>query len=178
MLDHLLAGERLGPVVERPPEQKQVVHQRVRFVPDVAVEIDDHRAEALGCDGQTLRLGDPGAVVVCLLELVVLQVLAQLPLAELFGAARLGDIRQMRVGRQRVPQRRGDENLAGRVRQVLDSPDDVRDRKIVVVDSTCQVIQTGAVSPLHDVVLLERPLELDSTPHQIVEGADALAGHP
>ena len=60
---------------------------------------------------------------------------------------------------------------------MLDGPDDVRDRKIVVVDGARQVIQTGAVGPLHDVVLLERPLELDSTPHQIVESADALAGH-
>ena len=177
MLDHLVTGERLSAVVERPAEQKEVVQQRVRLVSHLAVEVDDNRAEGFWRERQPQRLGDPGTVVVRFLELVVLEILTQLPLAELLGAPGLGHIRQMRVGRQRVAQRRGYEDLSGRVRQVLDGADDVRDREIVVVDGARQMIQTRAIGALHDVVLLERPLEFDITPDEIVKGAHTVAGH-
>ena len=48
VLDHLLAGEILGLVVERPAEQHQVVDDRVGQVADFAIEIDDHGIERLG----------------------------------------------------------------------------------------------------------------------------------
>ena len=50
VLDHLLAREDLGLVVERPAEQQQVVDDRVGQVADLLVEVDDHRVERLGRD--------------------------------------------------------------------------------------------------------------------------------
>ena len=110
-------------------------------------------------------------------EVVVLQILVELPFAEFFGAARRGHVRQMREGRQRIAQRRGDEHLARGVRQVLDRPDHMGNLEIMIVDGAGQMVETRTVGALHDMVLFQRPLELDVAPHQIANPADPLAGH-
>jgi len=107
----------------------------------------------------------------------MLQVLVQLAFAQLVGAARLRHIRQVRVDRQRVPQRLGDEDLPRRIRQVLDSADDVGDRKVVIVHNAGQMIQTGTIGPLYHVILFRGPIESDIAANPIRERASPLAGH-
>ena len=105
------------------------------------------------------------------------QVGAHLALAQLLGAARLGHVGQVRVGRQVVAEAAGDEDLPRRVREVLHRADHVRDPEVVVVDRARQVVEATAVGALHDVVLLERPLERHRPPHEVVERARAVARH-
>ena len=105
------------------------------------------------------------------------QVGVHLALAQLLGAAGLGHVRQVRVRRQVVAQAAGDEDLPRRVREVLHRADHVRDPEVVVVDRARQVVEATAVGALHDVVLLERPLELHRSPHEVVERARAAARH-
>ena len=52
LLDHLLTREILRPIVQRPPQQQQVVDQGVRQKTDFAVEIDDDRIERIVFHGQ------------------------------------------------------------------------------------------------------------------------------
>ena len=177
MLDHLLPREVLRALVERPAEQQQVVDQRLRTVADVAVELHQHGVEALRNDLLAERGEDAGAVVVDLLEIRLRQVPAELPLAQLLAASRRRHVGQVRVAGKLVAEAVGDEDLARRVRQVLLRADHVRDREVVVVDRAGEVIEMRAVHPLDDVVLLERPIEGDRTPHQIVEAAGPLARH-
>ena len=177
MLDHLVAREVLGAVVERPAEQQQVVDQRVRPVADVAVELHQHGVEALRDDLLAERGQDAGAVVVHLLELGLRQVLAELPLAQLLAAARRRHVGQVGVAGKLVAEPAGDEDLPRRVRQVFLRADHVRDVEVVVVDRAGQVIQVAAVRPLDDVVLLERPVEGDRPAHQVVEAAGSVARH-
>ena len=166
MLDHLLARKIFGLVVERPAEQHQVVDDRVGQVADLAIEIDDDRIERLGSRNVSDASGDLRAVIVEPLELRVFQVLGDLSLGELLRAARLGD----------VGQRLSDENLARRVRKVLDRANHMRDPKIVVIDHACQVIQARSVGPLHDVVLLLVPIELANAANRVGEDAFAFPG--
>jgi len=49
-------------------------------------------------------------------EVAILQILVELPLAQLVLAARLGHVGQVGVFRQRIAERLGDEDLPRRVR--------------------------------------------------------------
>ena len=60
---------------------------------------------------------------------------------------------------------------------MLDRPDHMRNLEVVVVDRAGQMVQAASVGPLHDVVLLQSPLERDRPAHLVVEGARALARH-
>ena len=139
------------------------------------VEIDDHRIEGVGLDGVADRLGDLPAVLDQLGEVAVLQILVELPLAQLVPAARLGHERQMGVERPRIAERFENEDLPRRVREMLLGADDVRDLEIVIVDHVGQVVEARAVGPLDDVVLLAGPIELDPAADQVVEHERALA---
>ena len=47
----------------------------------------------------------------------------------------------------------------------------------MIVDRAGEVVETRPVGPLHDVVLFERPLECDISPHEVVKCARPLSGH-
>ena len=110
-------------------------------------------------------------------EIGVLEILVQLPLAELGLAARLGHEGQVGVDRQLVAQRLGDEDLPRRIRKVLLGADDVRDLEVVVVDHVGQVIEARAVGPLDDVVLLAGPIDGHVAADHVLDDQRSLAGH-
>ena len=105
--DHLLAGEVLGRVIERPAQHQQVVDDGLGQVADLLVEVDDDRVEGLGRGGKAQSLGDGRAVLVDVFEVFVVEVLLEIALAEFLLAARLGDDGQVGVGGQLVSQRLG-----------------------------------------------------------------------
>jgi hypothetical protein len=115
-------------------------------------------------------------VLVDLGEVGVLQIGVQLALGQLAFAARLGDVRQVRVLGQRVAQRLGDEDLPRGVRQVLLGADDVGDAEGVVVDDAGQVVQEATVGALDGVVGLLGPLELDISADDVADHQRPLAG--
>ena len=119
----------------------------------------------------------PAAWSYALAEVVLPQVLAQLPLAQLLAAARRGNVRQVRVARQIVAERLHDEDVPRRIRQVFLGPDDVRDVEVVVIHRARQVIERRAVGPLNHMVLFQRPVERDGATHQVVKRAGAVARH-
>src|SRR5947209_8505354 len=80
------------------------------------------------------------AVLVDGLEVRVLEVPVELALAELVLAARLGDEGDVGVRGRVVAQGLGDEDLPGRVGQVLLGADLVADAHVVVVDHAGQVV--------------------------------------
>ena len=48
MLDHLIASEIFGLIIERPTQQEQVVIDRFGEKADVTVKVNDHRVERVG----------------------------------------------------------------------------------------------------------------------------------
>jgi hypothetical protein len=164
-------------LVQGPAEQDEIVDDRVGEVTDVAVEIHDDGVERIGRHFTTDGVGNGHAVVVELFELRVLQVLGDLPFAELVLAPRLGHVRQMGVLRQLVAEALGDEDLPRRVGKMLLGPDDVGDLQVVVVHDAGQVIEAGAVGALDHVVLLVGPAEGHVAAHEVVKAALPLARH-
>ena len=177
MLHHFLSRKILGFVVQRPAQQQEVIDDRIRQIADFAVEIDNHGIERLGRRHVADAGRDLRALVVHPLEFQVLQVLRDLSLGELLRAAGLGHIRQVSVFRQRVAERLGNENLPRCVREMLDGADDVRDFEIVVIDDAREVVETRAVGPLDDVVLLFVPVKHAEAANLVGENTLALAGH-
>ena len=177
MLDHLFTRERFGPIIQRPAQEQQVVEDRVGQVAHLPIEVDGHRRKGRRRRIATTRLGNLDAVVIELLEIHMLERLLDLALAQLLGAARLGHIGHVSVVRHVVSKRPSDEDLPGRVGEMLHGADDVGDPKIVVIDRARQGVQERPVGPLDDVVLLQRPLEPDVATNEVPEGTRAFPGH-
>ena len=107
----------LGFVVQRPAQQRQIIDDRLGQVADRPVEIDDYGIEGLGLGGVADRRGDLPAVLDQLGKVAVLQILVQLPLAQLVVAAGLGHEGQVSIHRPRVAQRFENKHLPRRVRR-------------------------------------------------------------
>src|SRR5215471_17961592 len=110
-------------------------------------------------------------------ERVVLEVSTDSALAQLVFPAWLGDKRHVRILRQWIAEAVCDEDLAWCIRQVLRSPDDMRDLHVMVINHVGQVVQYCAVSPLDDMVLLLAPGDFDAAADVIVKDAATLLRH-
>ena len=157
----------LGPVVERPAQEGQIVDDRFRQVTHLTVEIDDDRVELLGLGFQADFRGDGESVFDQLREVFVLQVFGEFTLAEFHLAARLRDAREMGVLGQFVAERLGDEDLPRGVGEVLLGADDVGYLHRVVVNDAGQMVEARPVGALDDVVLLLGPIELDISANEV-----------
>ena len=90
----------------------------------------------------------------------------------------VGTVQQRQVGvAGRVdPERREDEQLLGRVRQVVVAADDLGDPHVGVVDRDREVVDRGAVGARDHEVVLEAILERDRAANHIVDHGLPLVG--
>jgi hypothetical protein len=56
-------------------------------------------------------------------------------------------------------------------------PDDVGNRHVVIIHGACQVVQTGTVGTLDDVILLLGPIELHLSTDEVSKPAASFSGH-
>ena len=121
--------------------------------------------------------GDRQPVFVQLGEIRVLQVLLELAFAELVLAPRLGHEGQVGILGGLPTEALGDEDVPRCVGEVFLGTDDMGDLHEVVVHRAGQMVETAAVRPLDDVILLSRPIEFHLTPDQIDKTTHSLPGH-
>ena len=110
-------------------------------------------------------------------EVFVVQVFINFSLAKFVLAARLRHKRNVSVLRQGIAERLSDENLARRIRKMLNRSHDMSDFEVMVIDHCRQVIQTRSVGSLDHMILLARPIEIDFASNQIVDLANAITRH-